>query len=419
MLLARSGRPRAGRRCRGASAPAAHPPRSTAVPSRRAPRGRRSALPTSQIADAPCRGASSRPTGRMVRRAGRRGARRRRRPPSRRSKHDAVRSAVDATTRGDIGRGDEPRAAWCASPPSTCRRSPATRSQLARGHPVADQYLGLERDEHVVALVPLAGRPAARRRHRAGRRSSAWPRAELGNKHDIEIIALQATDDRSSAPHRPCAGAELVFVASDSRSSCSFDASSVRPQGARPCGMAGHPAHPDGARSSSSAVVGAPDVRRRVVRARSPAALPALPAPTPASAKVSLFSEFPGKGRATGGVRAQPFLRGEDALTDRVGGHGSACHRRGRRGPRPAGDGAKRDASGTALDGVIGAVGTGLRRAGPALPPAGTRRARLSKSGSPLRGLDARRASPLAGTVLGRPGVTRRCAPARAGRWSR
>ncbi|MFX5582964.1 hypothetical protein ABTE20_20375, partial [Acinetobacter baumannii] len=79
------------------------------------------------------------------------------------------------------------------------------------------------------------------------------------------------------------------------------------------------------------------------------------------SAKVSAFTEFPAKGRATGGVRAQRLLRGEDALTlawvgsdpRAVGTDGSV-----RTLPEP---GAKRDASGQPLDAVVGAIGTAIR----------------------------------------------------------
>ena len=40
----------------------------------------------------------------------------------------------------------------------------------------------------------------------------------------------------------------------------------------------------------------------------------ALPGTQPGSMKVTPFSEYPAKGRGTGGVRAHRFLRGEDAL---------------------------------------------------------------------------------------------------------
>ena len=41
----------------------------------------------------------------------------------------------------------------------------------------------------------------------------------------------------------------------------------------------------------------------------------ALPGTEPGSAKVTPYSLYPAKGRATGGVRCQRFLRGEDTLS--------------------------------------------------------------------------------------------------------
>ncbi|HPU04803.1 MAG TPA: DNA topoisomerase IV, partial [Rhodoglobus sp.] len=81
----------------------------------------------------------------------------------------------------------------------------------------------------------------------------------------------------------------------------------------------------------------------------------------PGRGKVSPLSEFPGKGRATGGVRAHSFLKGEDVLAlawvgaapaNAVGTDGSI-----RTLPEA---GAKRDASGTPLDGVVGSVGSSV-----------------------------------------------------------
>ena len=79
------------------------------------------------------------------------------------------------------------------------------------------------------------------------------------------------------------------------------------------------------------------------------------------AAKVSVLAEFPAKGRATGGVRAQRFLKGEDTLTLAwVGAEPRAVGTDGAARQLPAA-GAKRDASGTPLDAVIGSVGTAVR----------------------------------------------------------
>ena len=306
-----------------------------------------------QIADAPCRVFLS-ATGRMVRAELVADA-----PgggivaPARRSKHDAVRSAVDATTRGDLGAVTNLGRLVRFSPvdlPSV----PANSVQLAAGTR-GDQYLGLSGGEHIVALVPLTDAPPIAIGTAQGivKRVAA---SEIANKHDIEIIALK-DGDRVVGAAPASDGAELVFVASDAQL-LRFDASSVRPQGRSAGGMAGIRLT-DGAQVIAFDVVGPSEFDAVVVTiAGSTTALAGTDA---GSAKVSLFSEFPAKGRATGGVRAQRFLRGEDALTIAwVGTDPRAIGSDGATRALPAA-GAKRDASGTALDGVIGAVGTGIR----------------------------------------------------------
>ena len=63
----------------------------------------------------------------------------------------------------------------------------------------------------------------------------------------------------------------------------------------------------------------------------------ALPGTEPGAVKVTPFSEYPGKGRATGGVRCHRFLKGEDALIFAWAGAGSRPRRRGERLPgRPS-----------------------------------------------------------------------------------
>ncbi|KQP71304.1 DNA topoisomerase IV [Microbacterium sp. Leaf288] len=306
-----------------------------------------------QIADAPCRVFLS-ATGRMVRAEVAADA-----PgggivaPARRSKHDAIRSSVDTTTRGDIGAVTNLGRLVRFSPvdlPSV----PGNSVQLAAGTR-GDQYLGLSGGEHIVALVPLVEGPPIAIGTAQGivKRVAA---SEIANKHDIEVIALK-DGDRVVGAAPASDGAELVFVASDAQL-LRFDASSVRPQGRSAGGMAGIRLT-DGAQVISFDVVGPSEFDAVVVTiAGSTTALAGTDA---GSAKVSLFSEFPAKGRATGGVRAQRFLKGEDALTIAwVGTDPRAIGSDGATRALPE-SGAKRDASGTALDGVIGAVGTSIR----------------------------------------------------------
>jgi DNA gyrase subunit A len=74
--------------------------------------------------------------------------------------------------------------------------------------------------------------------------------------------------------------------------------------------------------------------------------------------KVSPFELYPGKGRATGGVRAQRFLRGEDSLV--LAWVGAAPPRAVGAGGQPVelpAPDPRRDGSGTPLPAPVAAIG--------------------------------------------------------------
>ena len=142
-------------------------------------------------------------------------------------------------------------------------------------------------------------------------------------------------------------GAEtLAFVTSDA-SLLRFPATLVRPQGLKGGGMAGINLAAGRARWCSSAR-SAPTTTSTASRWWS--------RPPGRAVKVTPFEEYPAKGRATGGVRAQRFLKGETRLVVAWV------------GPRPAGATApatrwscptpdpRRDGSGAAMPGpdVVG-----------------------------------------------------------------
>ncbi|WP_022899495.1 DNA gyrase/topoisomerase IV subunit A [Humibacter albus] len=311
-----------------------------------------------EVADVPCRVILS-ATGRLVRvdlEPGAEGVAPRITPPARRSKHDAVRATLDTTTRTEIGAVTS-RGRIVRLTPVDLPAVPANSVQLAAGVKVAD-YVGLtDRSEQVLALVasdssiPLA----------LGTAQGVVKRLSVGdwaNRPEFEVISLKPGDSVVGASEASDDD-ELVFVASDAQL-LRFSASSVRPQGRGAGGMAGIKLGA-GAAALFFGVIRQASAEAAVVVTIATSGQ-TLAGTNPGSGKVSPFAEFPAKGRATGGVRAQRFLKGEDQLSLAWAGEGPALAVSGdgttRALPEPSG---KRDASGAPLDAVIGAVGTTLR----------------------------------------------------------
>jgi DNA gyrase subunit A len=307
-----------------------------------------------EVADTPCRVYLT-ATGRLVRvdlAPDAAGTTPRIVPPTRRGKHDAIRSHLDTTTRAEIGAvTDHGRIVRFS--PVDLPAVPANAVQPAAGVRVAD-YLGLaDRTERVLTIVaPSSTVPLA-----LGTTHGIVKRLAPGdwaNRPDFEIIALKPGDRLVGA----CEAGdddELVFVTTDAQL-LRFASLTARPQGRGAGGMAGIKLG-EGATALYFGVVptGTADQTVVVTVATNQNTLAGV---NPGSAKVSPFEEFPAKGRATSGVRAQRFLKGEDALAlawiGAVPARAVSAEGTARTLPEP---GAKRDASGTPLDGVIGAIG--------------------------------------------------------------
>jgi DNA gyrase subunit A len=102
---------------------------------------------------------------------------------------------------------------------------------------------------------------------------------------------------------------ELIFVTDDAQL-LRFQADAVRPQGRGAAGMAGIKVA-DGAKAIFFTSI-KPSKDTVVLTAANNS--DSLGAVDSGSAKISLLTEFPPKGRATGGVRAQKFIRDENQL---------------------------------------------------------------------------------------------------------
>jgi len=307
------------------------------------------ALPSLEIPDVPCEVILS-TTGRMIRVEAADDLEIPRAP--RRSKHDAIRSRLTTTTRTEIGAVTSAGRLirfTAVDLPSV----PSNSIQLAAGAKAAD-YLGLDRKETLLGLVSLdSEHPIS-----LGTRDGVVKRVTPGSwpsKPAFDIISLKAGDAVVGVGQGPDTD-ELVFITSDAQL-LHFAASNVRPQGAAAGGMAGINLGKGASVIGFFSVASSPDAV--VVTISTPDGV--LPGADPGRAKVSYLTEFPGKGRATGGVRAHAFLKGESSLALAWAGPAPALAVGPDGSQRSLPDpGAKRDASGSPLDGVVGSVGFSL-----------------------------------------------------------
>ncbi|MFG2698733.1 DNA topoisomerase (ATP-hydrolyzing) subunit A [Kitasatospora sp. NPDC048407] len=268
-----------------------------------------------------------------------------------RAKHDVLVSAVPATARGDIGVVTTagrvlrlPVIDLPALPPGT--------TALAGGAAVSE-FLRLEADETALALTTLdessPGLALGTVQGTVKRVVPEWP----ANKDEFEVIALKDGDTLIGAVELRTGEEDLVFLTSDAQL-LRYQASQVRPQGRPAGGMAGIKLA-DGARVLSFTAV---DPAEDAVVLSVAAATGTLDGEQQTSWKLTPFDQYPRKGRATGGVRCQRFLRGEDGLAFAWAGPvpalGAAAN--GQPVTLPERD-PRRDGSGTPVPAQIAAVG--------------------------------------------------------------
>jgi DNA gyrase subunit A len=224
-----------------------------------------------------------------------------------RTSHDVIVSAVRTTARGEIGvltnRGRLVKLGVLDLPqlPST-----ANDPHLNGTQPLSE-FLALEPGERALALCRLATEgPGLALGTRQGVVKRVNP--EVLGKDEWEVISLKDDDEVVGALELTTGTETLCFVTSDAQL-LHFGADAVRPQGRSGGGIAGIRV----AAGERVSWFGAVDSSGSVVVTSSGSST-ALPGTEPGAVKVTPFSEYPAKGRGTGGVRCHRFLKGEDTL---------------------------------------------------------------------------------------------------------
>ncbi|MFE3994093.1 DNA topoisomerase (ATP-hydrolyzing) subunit A [Streptomyces goshikiensis] len=269
-----------------------------------------------------------------------------------RAKHDLIVSQVAATARADVGvvtsYGRLLRLSVIDLP-----QLPDTHAapNLAGGAPVAEFLSGLEADEMVVCLTSLdessQGLALGTEQGVVKRVVPDYP----ANKDELEVITLKDGDRIVGAVELRTGEEDLVFITDDTQL-LRYPASQVRPQGRPAGGMAGIKLSDNAKVIHFSAVDPARDAFVFTV-AGSHGTLD----DSVTSGKLTPFDQYPRKGRATGGVRCQRFLKGEDVLVLAWAGNAPvrAAAANGTPAELPAVD-PRRDGSGAPLPAVVAAL---------------------------------------------------------------
>ncbi|MBP2319643.1 DNA gyrase subunit A [Kibdelosporangium banguiense] len=223
-----------------------------------------------------------------------------------RAKHDTVAAVVHSTARGQILLvTNQGRAFKTDVLPLPVLPDQSGTVSLGGGM-AARELVALEKGEKVVGIAPLgeqgAGSPGLALGTRQGVVKICAPEWPV-RSDEFEVISLKDGDEIIGATWLTDGTETMTFLSSDS-SLLRFAASLVRPQGLKGGGMAGINLGKEAHAVFFGAVRTDDDEHGE----------PMVVTSTGLSVKVTPFSQYPAKGRATGGVRTHRFLKGETQL---------------------------------------------------------------------------------------------------------
>ncbi|MGA5563683.1 DNA gyrase/topoisomerase IV subunit A [Streptomyces platensis] len=228
---------------------------------------------------------------------------------AKRVKHDVIVSAVPATTRGEVGAVTSLGRLLRISVIDLPQLPETAAAPSLSGGAQLSEFLTLEDGEELVCLITLdESSPGLALGTEQGVVKRVVPDYPT-NKEELEVITLRDGDRIVGAVELRTGEEDLVFITNEAQL-LRYPASQVRPQGRPAGGMTGIKLG-EGAKVISFAAVDPATDAMVFTVAGSHGTLD----DSVATAKITPFDQYPRKGRATGGVRCQRFLKGEDCLT--------------------------------------------------------------------------------------------------------
>ncbi|PBC85512.1 MULTISPECIES: DNA topoisomerase (ATP-hydrolyzing) subunit A [unclassified Streptomyces] len=227
---------------------------------------------------------------------------------AKRVKHDVIVSAVPATTRGEVGAVTSLGRLLRISVIDLPQLPETAAAPSLSGGAQLSEFLTLEDGEELICLTTLdessPGLALGTEQGVVKRVVPDYP----AHKEELEVITLKDGDRIVGAAELRTGEEDLVFVTNEAQL-LRYPASQVRPQGRPAGGMAGVKLG-EGAKVIAFAAVDPAAEAMVFTVAGSHGTLD----DSVATAKLTPFDQYPRKGRATGGVRCQRFLKGEDLL---------------------------------------------------------------------------------------------------------